>query len=95
MTYVGDKTWTILSSEATAASTNLRESLLHAKEAYEEYIHFAAGRTNAQIATALAVTEQQVADLAACFQAFLELHSCATNLPIAQGDRMFGMRKFS
>lgn len=95
MTYVKDKTWPILSSEATAASTTLREALIHGRESFEEYIHFAAGRSNAEIAAALGVTESQVADLAACFQAFLELHNAATNQPTLQGDRFFGMRKFS
>lgn len=96
MTYILDKTWPNLASDATAVSTNLRESLIHGKESFEEWIHFSAGRSNAAIAAALGVTEAQVADLAAAHQAALELYNFATNVagPL-QGDRFFGLRKFS
>jgi hypothetical protein len=105
MTYVGDKTWAQLASDATAASEDIRESTIHGREAYEEWIRFANGRDDATIATALtalqpagapAITAPQVADLRACYQGFLEADNFARNVagPV-QGDRFFLWRRFS
>jgi hypothetical protein len=105
MTYVGDMTWAQVSSKATAASLDIRESTMHAREAYEEWIKFANGRDDATIATALtalqptgapAITAGQVADLRACYQGFLEADNFAHNVAAPlQGDRFFLWRKFS
>lgn len=105
MTYVKDKTWAELASEATAAGTTAREALIHAKEAYEEFIRFRDGRSDATIAADLTalqptgaptITAAMVADLSASHQSSLEAYNFVTNVanPV-QGDRMFGWRKFS
>lgn len=102
MTYNADKTWDQVSSEAATAATNMREAIIHAKEAYEEWISFKAGRSSSAIATALSatsgktITSAMVDDAASCFQVFLELFNFATNVPSpTQGDRMFAMRLFT
>lgn len=101
MTYVGDKTWAQLASDATAASEDIRESTVHAREGYEEWNRFANGRDDAAIAGALSaltpgITPGMVADLRACYQGFLEADNFARNVPAPlQGDRFFLWRKFS
>jgi hypothetical protein len=69
--------------------------LLSANNNYNEWESFNAGRTNAEIATALGKTETQVAELAACFAAFLELYNAANGAATSTADRFYSMRKFS
>lgn len=100
MAYNGDLKWADLAALAAAGSGTLVNAVMHGQELFQKWTSFAAGRDNATIAAALSltsgqtITEAQVADLAACFQAFYELNACASNQPIAQGDRLFSMRKF-
>lgn len=99
--YNGDLKWTDLAQRAGATAETLQEALLHGLAEYNEWQSFRAGRTNQQIATALTalgpgtVTEGQVAELDACFAGLKDLHDCANNVDVAQGDRYFAFRVFS
>lgn len=100
--YNGDLKWANLAERAGSTAETLQEALLHGHAEYKEWQSFRAGRSNAQIATALTsaggsgtVTEAQVAELDACFAALKELHDCADNVAVAQGDRFYAMRIFS
>lgn len=99
--YNGDLKWADLAQRAGATAETLQEALLHGLAEYNEWQSFRAGRTNAQIATALTalgpgtITEGQVAEMDACYAAFKVLHDCASNVAVPQGDRFFAMRVFS
>lgn len=95
MTYNDDLTWTDLSKIAGQQAADLISTLLSGMNNYNEWLSFSAGRTNAEIATALGKTETQVAELAACFSAFIELYNAANNVATSTSDRFYAMRKFS
>jgi hypothetical protein len=79
MTYNADLTWSDLAITAGRAGKQLSTSLREALAEYDEWQSFRAGRTNAQIATALSRTESEVADLDACFAAFKELYDYSSD----------------
>jgi lipid-binding SYLF domain-containing protein len=95
MTYNDDLTWEDLSKIAGQQASDLISVLLSAMNNYNEWQSFRAGRTNATIATALGKTETQIAEIDACFVAFIELYNTANNSPPYQSDRFYSMRKFS
>lgn len=95
MTYNDDLTWTDLSKIAGQQAADLISTLLSANNNYNEWQSYRAGRTNAQIATVLGKTETQVAEMDACFAAFLEIYNAANNVAVSQSDRLYSMRKFS
>ncbi len=95
MTYNDDLTWTDLSKIAGQQAADLISTLLSAMNNYNEWQSFRAGRTNAEIATVLGKTETQVAELDACFAAFLDLYNAANNVATSTTDRFYSMRKFS
>jgi hypothetical protein len=94
-TYNDDLTWVDLSKIAGQQAADLISVLLSANNSYSEWLSFSAGRTNADIAIALGKTEKQVAELAACFAAFLELYNAANGAATSTADRLYSMRKFS
>lgn len=95
MTYNDDLTWTDLSKIAGQQAADLISTLLSAMNNYNEWQSFTAGRTNAEIATTLGRTETQIAEMGACFAAFLELYNAANNVSTSTADRFYSMRKFS
>ena len=95
MTYNADKTWVELSGYAGQHARNLMVQVDAGLNAYNEWQSFRAGRTNAQIATALTRTETEVAELDACFAAFKTAHDALNNVAITQGDHYYSMRIFS
>ena len=78
-------------SYARSIITQLNQGL----NAYKEWQNFRAGRTNLEIATALSVTETEIADLDACFAALLKLYDYADNQVPTQADYFYSLRKFS
>lgn len=101
MTYNGDMKWADLAGIASAGAEIMKEALLHGRDLYDEWQSFRAGRTDAQIATALTtlgpgtITSGMVAEMDACFAAFKELNDCANNVATSTLDRFYSMRKFS
>lgn len=97
MSYNDDLTWDALSRDAQNAGRQLKTALLGGLEAYNEWQSYRAGRTNADIATALGapVTEAWVVDLDSAFSAGKELYDYADNQTPSQGDRLYSIRKFS
>lgn len=95
MTYNDDLTWTDLSRIAGQQAADLISQLLSGMNNYNEWQSFRAGRTNADIATALGKTETQIAEMDACFAVFIELYNAANNVATSTSDRLYSMRKFS
>ncbi len=95
MTYNDDLTWTDLSKIAGQQAFDIISTLTSGMNNYNEWQSFKAGRTNAAIATALGKTEAQVAEMDACFSAFVELYNAANNVATYTGDRFYSLRKFS
>lgn len=95
MVYNEDTTWNDLSKMAGQQASDLIFALNAGLNSYNEWLSFSAGRTNAEIATALAKTEAQVAELGACFAAFKDIYDAANNVSVSQSDRFYSMRKFS
>ena len=95
MAYNGDLTWLNVSNRGGSVARQLIDSLNRALNEYEEWQSFRAGRTNAQIATALSRTETEVAELDSCFAAGLALFNYADNATPTQSDYFFSLRKFS
>lgn len=95
MTYNNDLSWEDLSRIAGNNSNNVMATLGEGKRQYDEWQSFRAGRTNAQIATALARTEAEVAEMDACFAAMLALFNYGNNGVPTQSDYFFSLRKFS
>lgn len=96
MSYNADQTWTQLSNTAGSSARLVNKQLRDGEEQYLEWQSFLAGRTNAQVATALGRTETEVSELAACFAAFHLIYTFADNgaSPV-QADHFYAMRKFS
>lgn len=95
MAYNGDLTWGDLAYKAGQYAQNMISTLNESFNQYNEWQSFRAGRTNAQIATALGKTETEIAEMDACFAAMKELYDYANNQTPSQGDRFYSMRKFS
>lgn len=94
MVYNDDATWPDMSNMASMGAAELINTLNEGLILYNKWVSFGAGRTNAEIATALAKTEGQVAELGACFAAFKELYDAANNVATSTGDRFYSLRKF-
>ena len=95
MAYNDDKTWDDLAREAGNAARNSILTLEAGEMAYTEWQSFRAGRTNAQIATALSVAETDVAAMDSCYSAMHTLYQCAGNVDVSQGDYFYSLRIFS
>ena len=95
MPYDGDLTWTNLSDRGGSVARDIIASLNRGLNEYNEWQSFRAGRTNAQIATAVSRTETEIAELDACFAAGLAMYNYADNQTPTQSDYFFSMRKFS
>lgn len=95
MTYNGDLTWGDLAYKAGQQAQNMIASLTAGLNEYNEWQSYRAGRTNAEIATALGKTESQVAEIDSCFGALKEMHDYANNQTPFASDRFYSMRKFS
>lgn len=95
MTYNADKTWADLSGQAGSIGRQVISIIDGGLNAYDEWQSFRAGRTNAQIATALGRLEAEVADMDSCFAAFKTAHDAMNNTAITTGDYYFAIRKFT
>lgn len=95
MSYNNDLTWVDLSRQTTSITSSMIALLNQGLEAYNNWQSFRAGRIDADIATALARTAAEVADMDSAMAALKALHDFANNVagPVA-GDRFFSMRKF-
>lgn len=96
MTYNADKTWDDLSAQISSGAADTIANLYSGEALYQEWLSFAAGRTNAQIATDLQRTEEDVAAMNAAYSALKEIFDFADNIanPV-QADRFYSLRKFS
>lgn len=95
MAYNDDLTWDDVANKAGSRGNDLISALLQGQREYDEWQSFRAGRTNAQIATALSRTETEVAELDSCYSAFKALNDYANNQTPSQSDYYFSMRKFT
>ena len=95
MAYNGDKTWDDLVAECNGASRGAINQLNFGQNAYDEWQSFRAGRTNAQIATAISRTETEVSEMDSAFSAVKALYDYANNQTPSQSDYFFSLRKFS
>lgn len=93
--YNNDLSWDTLARNCHYASRDLKVALNNGIDAYNEWQSFRAGRTNAEIATALSRTETEVAEMDAALSACKILYDGANNVAISQSDYMYSLRKFS
>lgn len=61
---------------------------------YKKWYDFAYGKTMAQIATALGITEAEATDMNAAFQVLKELNDALTNAAVSTADRKTKLLKF-
>jgi len=91
-----ETSWSIEILAAAQYSKAVIKTLNESLEKYMDWQTYRAARTNAQIATALGRTEDEIADLDACLSAFKEIYDFANNeASPAQGDRYYSMRRFT
>lgn len=95
MTYNADLTWDDLSRIAGTAARAQITTAQEAKKQYDEWQSFRAGRTNAAIATALARTEAEIANMDSCFAVGSDLENFYSNVAVGQSDRYYSLRQFS
>lgn len=95
MTYNASKTWSDLDKECSNASVSMKNCILRGKDLYDEWQSFRDNRTNAQIATALSVTETQVADMDSAYSALWHIWNFAGNGTPTQGNYLYALRVFS
>lgn len=93
--YIGDMTWSDLTQACSQISDNLRATLQRGLEEYNEWQRFRAGRTNAQIATAVSKAEADIAAMDAAFAAAKALYDYANNQTPTQSDYLYSLRSFS
>jgi hypothetical protein len=89
------ETWGSLTGKAEQHARSTIRILNENLEAYNDWQTFRGGRSNADIATALGVTETDVANMDACFSAFKAIYDHANNVSPSQGDRFYAMRIFA
>lgn len=95
MAYNDDKTWADLSRDVGIGSNTLITTLVEGQNKYNEWQSFRAGRTNTEIATALGVTDADVANMDSCYSAMLALYNYANNQTPFQSDYLYSLRLFS
>lgn len=95
MAYNSDVTWPDLVGDLEFYAGELKSSILAGHEQYQEWLMFREGRTNAEIATALAVNESAIVDAEIAFSAMEELYMAATNVAIVQANRLDALRRFT
>lgn len=92
--YNDDLTWIELNKMTSHMASNTITTLVDGLILYNKWQSFCAGRSNATIATALAKTEAQVAEMGAAIGAMKELYDAANNVATYTGDRFYSLRKF-
>lgn len=95
MTYNADLTWTDLSVILKQHGGAVMQVLINGKAQYDEWQSYRAGRSDADIATALGRTSAEVADMDAAFASLLNLYNYLTNVSQTAGDHAFSLRKFT
>ena len=96
MAYVNEMTWDRWAGMAASLAQHMINSLNNGLEQYLNWQTFRAGRTNAEIATALGKTEADIAALDAVYGAVKELYDYADNdSGVYQADRFYQFRIFS
>jgi hypothetical protein len=95
MAYLPDLTWTDLVRNCEIACRNEMNTREESLRQYDLWQRFRAGRTNAQIATALSKTETEIGEMDAAFAVFKTIHDFANNVASpTQGDRYYSLRQF-
>jgi hypothetical protein len=95
MTYNADLTWIDLSKSLGRHANLLYSSMVEGNKQYDEWQSFRAGRTNADIATALGRTETEIAEMDAAYAAMKAIYDYANNQPPTQSDYLYSLRKFT
>lgn len=93
--YNADWSWPDWSRQAEMFARPMVERLIMGEELYNRWQNYRAGRTNAQLATALGRTETEVSELDAAFAALHTLYQCANNVDVSQSDYLYSLRKFA
>lgn len=97
MPYNDDTAWTDWVRLAEQNGKALMQQIRDSKaRGYDEWQSFRAGRTNAQIATALGRAESEIAEMDSAFSAFLHVENYLTNNSPATGqDHAYNLRVFT
>lgn len=95
MAYDAKKGFSDFEREVGTYGRNLMQAVATAEELYQDLLVFAAGRTNAQIATALGVDEAWITDLQAALVAMHRIHDFCENVAVTAGDHFDAIRKFT
>ena len=90
-----DLNFDTLARHAHDHARQLIKSMNDGVNAYNEWQSFRAGRTNAEIATALLRTETEIGEMDACFSALKLIYDYANNQTPSQSDYLYSLRKFS
>lgn len=96
MAYDGDKTWENFVQEVQGIGNNLIRAIALGEELFKDMSVFAAGRTNAQIATALGVPDvSYIDDLQAAVVAFHRISEYGEGNSQTAGDHLDAIRVFT
>lgn len=98
--YNADVKWADEATQLSTIAARMRDALYTGHMLYDEWQNYRAGRSNADIATALStvsrtVTSEEVAEMDAAYAGFEQLYKFATNQTAQTGDWMYSIRKFS
>lgn len=93
--YNDDLSWEALARNCHDYAFQLVKALNEGLNSYNEWQSFRAGRTNAQIATALSKTETQISELDSAYSAMKSAYDYANNQTPSQSDYFYSLRKFS
>jgi len=96
MPYDPETTWPTWSNLAASHGSNAIRMIHEWEEVYQDWQTFRAGRTDAQLATALGKTTTDIAAVDSAFAAFHVMYNSCNNVagPVA-GDRFYAWRVFA
>ncbi len=95
MAYDKDATWADLVGDLEFFAGDMKQSLIAGHEQYLEWLVFRDGRTNAEIATALAVDVSAIVDADLAYGCMEDLYNAATNVAVPAYNRLDALRKFT
>ena len=93
--YLGDMQASDWMAQFVSKSSSITGTLYQAEEFYKKWYAFTYGQSNAQIATALNLSINEIADMQTAAAAFNDLYGAAHNVAITQRDRETDLLKFT
>ena len=95
MSYDPDKTWDDFTREVQQQARATIRTLAEGVELYKDLIHYAEGKTTAQMATALGRTEADINAISTAIAAFKALYDASEGAAVAQHGYADDLRTFS